>query len=455
MAGEPLKTGQLDPASFKANLQIVVSDPDIPEGPGKQSLRIDAGDIRPKTIEWDVATSAIIPSSAIAGDFLNLTSVGTAHGHDWEVGDLAFVVNPTTPVLVRIPFASGGMRPTAITWDVDADPTIPVDAVTGDFLVAISTGEAHGCVWELDDVAYIVDKDTNALVQIKKITQLRPKTYVWDVAADPTIPAAAINGDFLVASTAGTAHDYDWEINDLAFVVDASTPVLQRIPKSAFTSGIATYVTSADSPVNAVEGQVYFIDTSTGSVEMFLPATPTGKGSIAFIPVASTYATNPLIIRRNGNPIAADNTDDYQVAVNDISFEMQYAGSTYGWGVTAARAATYIQNATINASDLIEIRYDASTSVTMLMGDREKLVATTSNVDGDIFLPDSTPLQPGWQATVAQIGDGQFTFNPAAGSSDVIISLSNQLVTIGKGVQVSVVLVQPGTWLIGGGLTVG
>lgn len=107
MAGEPLKTGQLDPASFKANLQIVVSDPDIPEGPGKQSLRIDAGDIRPKTIDWDV-TSNEIPAIAVDGDYLKVTVAGTYNGDIFGVNGLALVTNKALGIVTPVNTALGG-----------------------------------------------------------------------------------------------------------------------------------------------------------------------------------------------------------------------------------------------------------------------------------------------------------------------------------------------------------
>lgn len=54
MAEEPKKAGDLDPADhYKPNLIVVLSDPDIPEGPAKESVRLDLGDIVQKQITVD------------------------------------------------------------------------------------------------------------------------------------------------------------------------------------------------------------------------------------------------------------------------------------------------------------------------------------------------------------------------------------------------------------------
>lgn len=102
MAGSLKKISDLDQVPFKANLQVPVSDPDIPAGPAKEAKRVDLGDIRPKQIDWDV-TAPTIPATAKDGDYLKVTVGGTYGGFDYEVDDAAYVIDATSGALAPIP----------------------------------------------------------------------------------------------------------------------------------------------------------------------------------------------------------------------------------------------------------------------------------------------------------------------------------------------------------------
>ena len=56
---DPKKVGQLDPATYKPNLQLAASDPDIPEGPTKESRRLALSELQPHIRDWDVTPTVV------------------------------------------------------------------------------------------------------------------------------------------------------------------------------------------------------------------------------------------------------------------------------------------------------------------------------------------------------------------------------------------------------------
>ena len=93
--------------------------------------------------------------------------------------------------------------------------------------------------------------------------------------------------------------------------------------------GKQQYVTQSASG-NALPGHVYFINTTTGQVQMTLPASPSIGDTIRFYDAAKTFDTNNLVVARNGKTIMGDSSD-LTVSVEGASFELTFQGDTYGW----------------------------------------------------------------------------------------------------------------------------
>lgn len=117
MPGGPKKTGQLQQTGFKAVLQVRVSDPEIPDSPDKESLRIDVGDIRPKLINWDLSVpSPTIPANAANGDWLIITAAGAYNSVSYGVDDKLLVINKLTNTFHRFPALTGGTTISGAVW---------------------------------------------------------------------------------------------------------------------------------------------------------------------------------------------------------------------------------------------------------------------------------------------------------------------------------------------------
>ncbi len=83
----------------------------------------------------------------------------------------------------------------------------------------------------------------------------------------------------------------------------------------------------------AASGEGYFIDTSSGAVEMTLPSSPSAGDIVALKDYALTFDTNNLTINRNSQPIGGQ-ANNGVLDTEGIAVTLVYADSTKGWQVT-------------------------------------------------------------------------------------------------------------------------
>lgn len=75
----------------------------------------------------------------------------------------------------------------------------------------------------------------------------------------------------------------------------------------------------------------YFVDTSSNTINVTLPASPSTGEEVHVIDSSNSAATNNITIVRNGNPIASS-ASDLTVAINGAAFRLIWSGSsTFGW----------------------------------------------------------------------------------------------------------------------------
>ena len=80
----------------------------------------------------------------------------------------------------------------------------------------------------------------------------------------------------------------------------------------------------------AANGEGYFIDTSSGTITMTLPSSPSVGDIVALKDYANTFDTNNLTINRNSQPILG-NAANLTVSTNGAAFTLVYVNSTRGW----------------------------------------------------------------------------------------------------------------------------
>src|SRR6056300_1130992 len=93
--------------------------------------------------------------------------------------------------------------------------------------------------------------------------------------------------------------------------------------QSVFTGDGSTGLT-------AVAGRGYFIDTTSGTVTVTLPASPKIGDTIGIIDYAGTFATNNVTLDRNGNNIKGSAANE-TLSVSNSAYTYVYIDGTQGW----------------------------------------------------------------------------------------------------------------------------
>ena len=105
----------------------------------------------------------------------------------------------------------------------------------------------------------------------------------------------------------------------------------------------------------AVEGNGYYVDTSSNAVTVTLPASPSTGHQISVIDHGKNSATNNITLDAGSNKIIGVQSIPTTVSENGISITLVYSGSTRGWVQvsTSDETSTKAQTATISVNYLI------------------------------------------------------------------------------------------------------
>ena len=98
----------------------------------------------------------------------------------------------------------------------------------------------------------------------------------------------------------------------------------------ATVSGGAQWQTVQSTNFTATAGRGYFINTSSASITMTLPASPTQGNFVSVIDYYGTFDTNNLTISRNSQPIQGL-AQDLTVNQEFAALTLVYCDSTQGW----------------------------------------------------------------------------------------------------------------------------
>ena len=97
---------------------------------------------------------------------------------------------------------------------------------------------------------------------------------------------------------------------------------------------VTTVQVTGDSPITAVTGKGYFLNTTAGTITVNLPAGAAGS-IVSLADYLGTWATNNVTVAANGSEKIAGNTDDAVLKVNGQSVTLVYIDGTQGWLTTA------------------------------------------------------------------------------------------------------------------------
>ena len=119
------------------------------------------------------------------------------------------------------------------------------------------------------------------------------------------------------------------------FTIPPGVSITNNGTTSGFgATGSASWNTTVKtSDFTAVAGEGYFVDTTSGEVDVALPAGTAGA-VVAVADYANTADTNNIILKQNGSEKIEGSTDDYEVNVEGAAITLVYVDSTKGWIVT-------------------------------------------------------------------------------------------------------------------------
>jgi len=98
----------------------------------------------------------------------------------------------------------------------------------------------------------------------------------------------------------------------------------------AEVSGGTSWQAVKTSNFTAAAGEGYFVDTSSGAIEMDLPAGSIGD-EVSFIDYAGTFDSNAFTIDQNGTEKIAGSTDPLVVSTERAANTLVYVDGTQGW----------------------------------------------------------------------------------------------------------------------------
>ena len=88
--------------------------------------------------------------------------------------------------------------------------------------------------------------------------------------------------------------------------------------------------TAKTAPFTSVNGNGYFINTTSGAVTVTLPASPSAGDIVAFKDYGNTWQTNNVTVGRNGSNINGQ-SDDATLSTEAQSVTLIYVDATKGW----------------------------------------------------------------------------------------------------------------------------
>ena len=92
----------------------------------------------------------------------------------------------------------------------------------------------------------------------------------------------------------------------------------------------SVFVGDGSTGLTAVAGRGYFINTTSGTVTVTLPASPTQGDEVSIIDYAGTADTNNITVGRNSENIQGS-AANLTVSVERAAFTLVYVDSTQGW----------------------------------------------------------------------------------------------------------------------------
>lgn len=122
-------------------------------------------------------------------------------------------------------------------------------------------------------------------------------------------------------------------------ITDASVTAAKLAPGVLDGAGGVDWQSQIQSAnFNAVAGKGYFVNTSSASITVTMPSSPSLGDTVNVIDYAGNSATNALIITSSNKILGSD--EDRQISTNFGSAQLLYSDATYGWQINYGNKAS-------------------------------------------------------------------------------------------------------------------
>jgi hypothetical protein len=119
--------------------------------------------------------------------------------------------------------------------------------------------------------------------------------------------------------------------------------------RSGTVDWITSVKTNSDSPLTVVNGKGYFLNTTSGTITVNLPAGSAGD-IVAFKDYANTWDTNNVTISPNGSDKINGEAADTTLSTEDQSVTLVFVDSTKGWRVVQDSTSNVTGNPYLQAT---------------------------------------------------------------------------------------------------------
>src|SRR6056300_1762251 len=195
-------------------------------------------------------------------------------------------------------------------------------------------------------------------------------------------------------------------------------------------------ITASGGSNTAVAGEGYFIDTTSNTHTVTLPASPSAGDKIAIKDYAATFGTNNLTIGRNGNNIQGV-ANDSLISTNRASIILVYSDATKGWLYTVESNVDFLGPLYVTATGGT-ITTSGNFKIHSFTGDGCFVVSCAGNTSGSDKVDYLVVAGAGGGGTGGGGGAGaggyRTTFpSPGCNAGAFPISATNYPITVGGG----------------------
>ena len=181
---------------------------------------------------------------------------------------------------------------------------------------------------------------------------------------------------------------------------------------------------------NAVAGEGYFVNTTSGAITVTLPASPSIGDTIAIKDYAGTYATNNLTIARNGKNIQGV-ANDSLISTNRASLILVFVDDTKGWVYTVESNVADLKIAYVTATGGT-ITTSGDFKIHSFTGDGCFVVSCGGNPSGSSSV-DYLVVAGGGGGGNGGAGSGGYRTNYPSNCAGIPVSVTSYPITVGGG----------------------